>query len=87
MPESAEWPEVHLTRAEIGSQVMTHIDNLTERYLPISSVREKLLSDEAIAAAGEAALKEHSFRPYRYITRTELQAALAAAFPEEETRS
>lgn len=52
------WPEVHLTRSEISSQVMTHMDNLTERYVPECQVAELEAALESAALSLETASDE-----------------------------
>jgi hypothetical protein len=94
------WPDVHLTRSEIQTQALGHIDNTTERYIPISQVRERLLSDEAVEAMARSTWNVNGrvkgmrdwgpdFPRDRDVwmeeARRDLEAALAAAaFPDKE---
>jgi hypothetical protein len=49
----------------------------------LADLKERLLSEEAIVAAGSAASAKHHFRPHEQITRTLLEAAFNQAMEGE----
>lgn len=85
-----DWPVVHLTRAEIGATVMTHMDNLTETYVPLYSVRERLMNPDFIDSVLRASDRNEEWEtdvsdhtPEGEELWDRVARVLAAAFPEE----
>lgn len=97
-PGEKEWPEFDIGWSE-EIRMWTFAgkgETKTERYLPISQVAERLLSDEAVEAAGRAVFRadrdaagqpKNADIPLTDMERDSLRpalAALAAAFLQEE---
>jgi len=102
MPDKdTQWPEVVLFRHEAKTRpksiAQKHVvadGEKFERYLPISSIRAALLSDEAVEAAARAPFDHHGSDEYwdvledmervaiREDARLILEAALNRAFPD-----